>query len=67
MDLLFLGAAREVTGSAFLVTVNGKHLLVDCGMEQGRDTYENQKLPIAARAVDMLRLSAPVAAPWAPA
>ncbi len=57
MDLLFLGAAREVTGSAFLVTVNGKHLLVDCGMEQGQDTYENQKLPIAARAVDCVVLT----------
>jgi len=57
MDLLFLGAAREVTGSAFLVTVNGKHLLVDCGMEQGRDTYQNQKLPIAAQAVDCVVLT----------
>ena len=38
MDILFLGAAREVTGSAFMVTVGGRHVLVDCGMEQGQDT-----------------------------
>ena len=52
MQLSFLGAAREVTGSCTLLTVNDKHILVDCGMEQGADTYENQPMPIAAGEVD---------------
>lgn len=52
MKLTFLGAAREVTGSCTLITANGKNILVDCGMEQGADTYENQPLPMAAGQVD---------------
>ncbi len=57
MDLLFLGAAREVTGSAFLLTAGGKHVLIDCGMEQGRDTYENQSLPVKPSQVDCVVLT----------
>ena len=52
MKLTFLGAAREVTGSCTLITANGKNILVDCGMEQGADTYENQPMPMAAGQVD---------------
>lgn len=52
MKLTFLGAAREVTGSCTLISANGKHYLVDCGMEQGADTYENQPLPLAPGQVD---------------
>ena len=57
MEVLFLGAAREVTGSAFLVTAGGRHILVDCGMEQGRDTYENKELPIGVNEVDCVVLT----------
>ncbi len=35
MKLTFLGAAREVTGSCFLVEAEGLRFLVDCGLHQG--------------------------------
>ena len=35
MDILFHGAAGEVTGSCHLVEVAGKRVLLDCGMVQG--------------------------------
>ena len=36
MKIKFLGADREVTGSKHLVMVNGKRILLDCGMYQGK-------------------------------
>lgn len=41
MILEFLGAAHEVTGSCHYLSCGGKHVLVDCGMEQGADLYVN--------------------------
>lgn len=41
MKLQFLGAAKTVTGSSFLVEVAGRKILVDCGMFQGRKSIRN--------------------------
>lgn len=52
MILEFLGAAHEVTGSCHYVSFGEKHILVDCGMEQGPDLYVNQEIPVNAAAID---------------
>jgi len=57
MKLLFLGADHEVTGSCHYLQACGKHILIDCGMEQGNDVYENQELPIPASEVDFVFLT----------
>ena len=48
MKLTFIGAAHEVTGSCYFLEAAGKKFIVDCGMEQGPDQYENQDIPVAA-------------------
>ncbi len=40
MNITFLGAAKTVTGSNFLVEAAGKKFLVDCGMYQGKAALE---------------------------
>ncbi len=57
MKLTFIGAAHEVTGSCTLLEANGKHILIDCGMEQGGDTYENCELPILPADIDAICLT----------
>ena len=57
MRLLFLGADHEVTGSCHYLRVCGKHILIDCGMEQGNDVYENQELPIPSSEIDFVFLT----------
>lgn len=52
MQITFIGAAHEVTGSCHFVEVGKKKFLVDCGMEQGADIYENQEIPVAATMID---------------
>lgn len=57
MKLIFLGATHEVTGSCTLLDACGKHILIDCGMEQGADTYENCELPIMPSDIDIVCLT----------
>ena len=57
MKLTFLGAAHEVTGSCTLLNANGKNILIDCGMEQGADIYENCELPVPPTEIDAILLT----------
>ena len=57
MKLVFSGAAHEVTGSCHALTVNGKNIIVDCGMEQGRNTFVNQPIPFHERDIDYVFLT----------
>lgn len=57
MKLYFIGAVHEVTGSCTMLEVGGKQILIDCGMEQGADTYENCELPILPAEVDAICLT----------
>lgn len=57
MKLTFLGAAHEVTGSCTLLEACGKKILIDCGMEQGADIYENCDIPCASSEIDELILT----------
>ena len=57
MKLTFLGAAHEVTGSCTLLEACGKQILIDCGMEQGADTYENFQLPVLPNEIDVILLT----------
>ena len=57
MKLTFVGAAHEVTGSCHLLQAAGKNILIDCGMEQGPDLYENFGLPIPENEVDYVLLT----------
>ena len=57
MKLTFLGADREVTGSCTQLEAAGHRILIDCGMEQGRDVYENADLPYAPGTYEALLLT----------
>ncbi len=57
MKLTFIGADHEVTGSCHYLEACGKRMLVDYGMEQGRDLYENTEIPVEASAIDYVFLT----------
>lgn len=60
MKISFMGAAKTVTGSQHLIEVNGKRILLDCGLFQGHraDTYErNLNLPYDPKSIDLVILS----------
>ncbi len=60
MKLTFHGAAREVTGSAHIVTINGKNILLDCGLFQGKrkEAFEkNRNFLVDPDKIDVMLLS----------
>ena len=57
MKLYFVGADHEVTGSCHIIEVNGKYLMLDCGLEQGRDVYVNEDYPVPPSQIDAVLLS----------
>lgn len=60
MTIQFLGAAGEVTGSKHLITVNGKRILLDCGMFQGKGMetdQDNRNLGFEPKQLDYVLLT----------
>ncbi|HEX6626490.1 MAG TPA: MBL fold metallo-hydrolase [Gemmatimonadaceae bacterium] len=60
MEITFVGAAREVTGSCHLLHVNGHTVALDCGMFQGRRheaADKNRRLPLPIEKLDAVVLS----------
>jgi metallo-beta-lactamase family protein len=60
MKIEFWGAAQTVTGSMHLVNYNGKRILLDCGLYQGKrkDAFlRNRELPFDASSIDIVILS----------
>jgi metallo-beta-lactamase family protein len=60
LKLQFFGAAQEVTGSQHLLKVNGKNILFDCGLYQGKRklAFEvNRNFPFNPADIDIMLLS----------
>lgn len=60
MQLTFLGATQTVTGSKYLITINSKKILVDCGLFQGYKELRLrnwQRLPIDPHDIDAVILT----------
>ena len=52
MKLSFYGADYCVTGSCHCLEINGNRILIDCGLQQGRDETDNRELPFAPNTID---------------
>ncbi len=57
MELMFIGADHEVTGSCHYLRVGDKNILVDYGMEQGSRTFESCELPVEPALIDYVFLT----------
>ena len=54
MKISFLGATHEVTGSCTYLETGSQRGLVDFGMEQGKDIFVNQALPVDPSQLDFV-------------
>jgi metallo-beta-lactamase family protein len=60
MRIHFFGATRTTTGSMYLLEINGKRLLLECGLFQGRreeSIERNRRFPFDPKQVDAVVLS----------
>ena len=57
MKLSFYGADQCVTGSCHCLEVGGKRILIDCGLQQGRDEVDNRSLPFAPGGIDYVLIT----------
>ena len=57
MQITFIGAAHNVTGSCTLLEACGKRILIDCGLEQGPNMFETCEIPVAVTRIDALCLT----------
>ena len=60
MQIEFIGGARTVTGSQHLLHINGKKILLECGLFQGRrsETYDrNKNFKFNPAEIDLMILS----------
>ncbi|MCR5295106.1 MAG: MBL fold metallo-hydrolase [Lachnospiraceae bacterium] len=57
MRLTFIGADHEVTGSCHVIETAERTILVDYGMEQGINLYENAPLPVSPEKIDYVFLT----------
>jgi len=60
MELIFFGAAREVTGSCFLIRTGRYRILIDCGLIQGSPREEDRNrepFPFDPAAIDVVILT----------
>lgn len=57
MELMFIGADHEVTGSCHYLRVGEKNMLIDYGMEQGSQAFENCELPVEPALIDYVFLT----------
>lgn len=60
MKLQFIGATGTVTGSKYLLSIGGKHILIDCGLFQGLKVLRLRNwrpLPIKPTAIDAVVLT----------
>ncbi len=60
MKIHFLGATRTTTGSMYLLEINGRQLLLECGLYQGHRTETTQRnccFPFDPKKIDAVVLS----------
>ena len=57
LKLHFVGADHEVTGSCHVIELDDKFYMVDRGMEQGKDLYENSDIPCKASEIEAIFLT----------